>query len=192
MSPDEALISAIESADLAGVQRALAAGANPNVDVDPELQPMVGTGRSLLHMAMVRRQIESPAAKAELLHIMRALLEAGAEADRASCAEMVLNNLSFSDTPLNHAAAVGDADAVRLLLECGAHPAGLSLSGRPPNAQVYCTALHRAAENDDPEIARLLLAAGADGNVPGIGGITPLRIALGRHHTRVAEVLGAV
>lgn len=192
MMPNRALVAAIESADLDGVRGAMAAGADPNMDVSREFQPMIGTGRSLLHMAMVRRAIESPARKTRLLDIMRALIDAGAEPDRPSCAEMVFDDLSFFDTALNYAASSGDAEAVRLLLDCGADPAGLAFSGKPPAAQVYCTALHRAAENDDLEIARLLLAAGADANALGIGGITPLKIARGRGHTRIAEVLGTV
>ena len=72
----------------------------------------------------------------------------------------------------------------------GADPAGVALIGAAdvPN-ELYCTALHRTAENNNAEIARLLIDAGADINATGIGGITPLQMAKGRKHDHVAVVL---
>jgi ankyrin repeat protein len=39
------------------------------------------------------------------------------------------------------------------------------------------TALHRAVESEDPEHVRFLLRRGADQNIKGVMGMTPLEVA---------------
>jgi ankyrin repeat protein len=56
---------------------------------------------------------------------------------------------------------------------------------RRRRSEFYYTALHCSANNDNPAIARLLIKAGANVNAAGIGGITPVQIAMGRKHERV-------
>jgi ankyrin repeat protein len=56
--------------------------------------------------------------------------------------------------PLHSAAAVRDAEAIRLLLEAGADPNAKEAAGFTP--------LHAAAHHDDEASAALLLRYGAD------------------------------
>ena len=127
------------------------------------------------------------------LLIVRMLMEAGTDRNRVSVVDvskLMPNTKSYGDTPLNHAAAWEDVAAAQVLLQCGADPAGVALVGSSETpTDIYCTALHRTAENGNVEIARLLIAGGADVNARGMGGITPIQIARGRHHDDVAAVL---
>ena len=84
--------------------------------------------------------------------------------------------------PLLAAAAHGNADAVALLLRCGADPRGVDHEGISP--------LHRAVQADAPDIVDLLLAAGAEIDLrerkwKG----TPLTWALVLHRPHIAREL---
>jgi ankyrin repeat protein len=83
---------------------------------------------------------------------------------------------------LGMATATCDERLVELLLERGADPAHANVHG--------WTALHQAGYVGRPELARLLLDAGAphDGSARGDGG-TPLIVALFWGHRETAEVL---
>lgn len=84
--------------------------------------------------------------------------------------------------PLLDAAARGDLQALRALLEGGADP-GVALGDG-------LTALHIAAEEGNVDMARLLLDAGADAEAKTrIGSYTPLHLAAGSAHLDVVEVL---
>ena len=72
--------------------------------------------------------------------------------------------------PLLHvAAALGQTDLAKLLLEAGADPKSRDAAGR--------TALHRAAWGYNPKTLDLLLHAGADVNARDAQGRTPLHVA---------------
>lgn len=105
--------------------------------------------------------------------LVRALLDAGAEAD-------VTNN--YGSTPLAEAVKLGNVELVRMLLEAGADPDS-------PN-QDRQTALMLAAHIGALEIARMLIEHGADVNaVETFRGQTALMWAAAENHPAVAELL---
>jgi ankyrin repeat protein len=83
---------------------------------------------------------------------------------------------------LGMATATGDARTVRLLLDRGADPAHANAHGWTP--------LHQTAYSNQPELATMLLDAGAspDAEARGEGG-TPLVVALFWGHREVPELL---
>jgi ankyrin repeat protein len=83
-------------------------------------------------------------------------------------------------TPLIAAALNGSAPMVALLLERGADVDAVAGGA---------TALTEAVQRSDPEVVGLLLAAGADPNMPMPDGGTPYCYAKGRDLGRVAELL---
>jgi len=101
------------------------------------------------------------AARAGAVDAMRALLDAGADANFADARN--------GWTPLLHAIHKRQVDAVRLLLERGADP----------NTPVHAmTPLLMAASDPDPAVVQLLLEYGADPKVRGAGGSTALSEAV--------------
>ncbi len=89
---------------------------------------------------------------------------------------------SWSDAPVADAAARGDLDAVRRLLRGGADANAPQGDGM--------TALHWAAERDDPELADVLLYAGARVDAgTRIGHYTPLHLAARGAGATVVELL---
>lgn len=119
------------------------------------------------------------------LEIIRLLLSARADP----------NLRTFSRTPLSLAVHRGDKDVVKLLLDAGANPSGecwspLSKLPRPKGGLAfYCNALHTAAERGFADIARLLLARGAEISARDHSGEMALQIAQHRHHDDVVSVL---
>jgi ankyrin repeat protein len=83
-------------------------------------------------------------------------------------------------TPLMSAALNGSAPVVALLLERGA-AVGATAAG--------ATALTEATQRGDPEVIGVLLAAGADPNVPMPDDRTPMCYAKGRGFGQVADLL---
>ena len=73
--------------------------------------------------------------------------------------------------PLQLAAFFGRPEAVELLLARGAE------LSTPARHQFHVTALHAALAGPTPEVARALVAAGADVNARQQGGVTPLQEA---------------
>lgn len=108
---------------------------------------------------------------------------AGLDADRASSTAGVRAEVAAAfDSPVADAAERGEAEAVRVLLRDGADPNAAQADGM--------TALHWAAFNNDTEIARILLYAGATVRATTrLGGYTPLHLASKAGHSQVAEVL---
>ena len=87
-----------------------------------------------------------------------------------------------ADAPLADAAMHGDIAAVRSLLEQSANVNAPQGDGT--------TALHWAAHRDDPEIARLLVQAGANLNAKTrLGDLTPLLLAAKNGNTTLIEIL---
>lgn len=81
--------------------------------------------------------------------------------------------LRYSNSPAEVAAARGQTECLRLLLDAGASPDGvrpLTLAAEPP--------LVGAAINRHPETVRLLLERGADPNCRSSAGHSPLRAML--------------
>jgi uncharacterized protein len=73
--------------------------------------------------------------------------------------------------PLQLAAFFGRPEAVELLLARGAEVS------TPARHQFHVTALHAALAGPTPDVARTLIAAGADVNARQQGGVTPLQEA---------------
>ena len=87
-----------------------------------------------------------------------------------------------ADSPVADAAKRGDVEAVRELLRQGADPNAAQNDGM--------TALHWAAADNDAEIARTLLYAGATVRATTrLGGYTPLHLASRSGHAEVARIL---
>ena len=100
----------------------------------------------------------------------------------ALAAVLALSGASPADSPVADAAERGDLGAVRALLRQGADVNTAQSDGM--------TALHWAASNNDLEVARTLLYAGATVRATTrLGGYTPLHLASRGGHAGVAEIL---
>ncbi|MEM0915652.1 MAG: ankyrin repeat domain-containing protein [Planctomycetota bacterium] len=77
--------------------------------------------------------------------------------------------------PLHHAAALGDAAIVAVILGAGGHPDARTRAATPEFARA--TALHFAAAGDHRAVVDLLLDADAEPNVLDAHGTTPLEAA---------------
>src|SRR6478752_2704525 len=97
--------------------------------------------------------------------IVRALLAAGADPNRASGGE-------DEGLPLSGAAAWNHADVVEVLLEAGAEPSGRESGG--------WSALLWAAANGQADALKVLLAAGAEAEEANDSGETALTLATRR------------
>jgi ankyrin repeat protein len=133
--------------------------------------------------AALRRTVEGLAESGEPFARAFRALEAGSLDELRALLErfpeLPLARGTNGDTLLNIATTEA---AVRLLLEHGADVAQANAHGWTP--------LHQAAYSDRPDLARLLLDAGAPADVSGRGaGGTPLVVALFWGHRRVTEVL---
>jgi ankyrin repeat protein len=151
------------------------------------------------------------AAEAGVVRVVRLLLQHGAMVDA--------QETRFGQTALMYAARAGHADIVATLLEHGAQPGLATVVGPAPrfiapNSQAGfgfgvgiirggvpadrgrrearpggLTALHYAARQNHPEVAKLLLAAGADVNAREANDITPLLMAVSNDSVATAHLL---
>lgn len=78
-----------------------------------------------------------------------------------------------SEPPLHKAARAGHATVVSFLLEAGIRPSLVAGAG-----DGKLTALHSAAAGCSPEVAQILLAAGADARVLDANGATPAHLSV--------------
>ena len=85
--------------------------------------------------------------------------------------------------PLQLAAFFGRPEAVELLLARGAEVS------TPARHQFHVTALHAALAGPTPDVARTLIAAGADLNARQQGGVTPLQEAAANGALDLVRVL---
>jgi uncharacterized protein len=85
--------------------------------------------------------------------------------------------------PLQLAAFFGRPNAVELLLARGAEVS------TPARHQFHVTALHAALAGPTPEVARALIAAGAEVNARQQGGVTPLQEAAGNGQVDLVRLL---
>lgn len=133
-----ALIQAIRAGDLDALSALLAE--HPGL-AEARLEDRRGS-RTPLHVAT-----DWPGYFPNGPEVVRALLAAGADPDADS-------ENPFGVRPLHAAAAAGDHDSARALLEAGADPNVRQQGGYTP--------LHSAAHSGDVELVRLLLVHGAD------------------------------
>jgi uncharacterized protein len=165
-----------------------------------------GDGLPVLLLALFHQQREAAAALLEAepeLGILEAAAAGRADrvrellaADPASIAQRTPEGF----TTLGLAAFLGGPEPVRVLLEHGAdadddadNPFGVRPveAGADPNRQQQggFVPLHEAAHSDDVEMARLLLAHGADPALAADDGRDARRMAADDGSTRVAELL---
>ena len=174
LSPDDALLNAVQGNEPDVITRAIAAGADVNLRDEGEFggTPLHRASRNSHHEAVV------------------ALLQGGADPDRVD---------RFGRTSL-HIAAVGNhSEVVQSLLEGGANPNVADRNGTTPLHQArYAdvvdrlldyganpderdqegwTPLHVRANEGDPGALQRLIGRGADVNARDDHGNTPLRIA---------------
>jgi len=107
--------------------------------------------------------------------VVAALLNAGAD----------INATDLNGTALHRAAANGNVDIVKLLIEKKADVNTKMPSGRHKGA----TPLFDAARSGSAEVVRLLLAGGAVVDAPTENGVTPLMVASMEGHTAVIDAL---
>jgi ankyrin repeat protein len=135
------------------------------LDLDPSLAGAYAEdGFTPLHLAVFFRH---PAAARLLVH-------------RGAAVDAVAGNPSRV-RPLHSAAAGGDLDCVRLLVEAGAEPGPVQHGGYTP--------LHAVAQRGDAQGVRLLLAAGADPAAKTDAGESAADLARAAGHAGVAALL---
>ena len=126
-----------------------------------------------------------------VVEMVKLLLRAGANPDK----------LSPTRSPLHLAVGYEDLETVRILLQSGASPEGIAVStasklsrreGRKFIEGFYGTSLHCAAEQNLLEIAKALIAAGANPERLDYEDQTPLQVASARGHKEVADFLASL
>lgn len=182
MPRNDELILAAVAGDLATVERLIEGGADPNSVDQHGMGPLLNfhpavTRYLLEHGAnpdLQRNENIAPVLVGVCGHFecLRLMLEAGADANRAS--------EHNGETALHGVAGGSDLEAVRLLLDHGANPnsrtkPGMKTYGLWRDARVRGeTPLHRAAAWGSPEVIQLLLDSGADPTIRDANKDTPL------------------
>ena len=129
-------------------------------------------GQSLLHKAAAGGWAE----------LVEALVAAGASIDGREV---------FGETPMCRAAEAGHLETVEVLARLGASTNLGARSKRALRGREACHGpLHIAAASGQVELARLLVAAGADVKAPNSGGLAPMELALA--HPEMVEALSAM
>lgn len=166
-----------------------------------------GSGWTPLHLVCASRFHLDPARAAGLADVARLLLDAGAVIDAKSTGQRCWRPLECAVTSANSSA--NNEPIIRLLLDRGApvrsetvvaslYAAGGTwclalLTGAPGvTPEILTEALAEAAIGSDPEAVRVLLAAGADPDIPGPDGRSARRRALAAAGGATVGLLGAV
>ncbi len=165
----EALFTAIENDDVEMVRLLVEAGADVNAAEG-------FGGNTPLHEAVEKGDAE----------IVKILVAAGADVEAEGF---------MSRTPLSLAAEEGATEIIQILLGPGPD-AGTSADDEDKEAasvpSMGSEALFTAIENDDVEMVRLLVEAGADVNAAeGFGGNTPLHEAVEKGDAEIVKILVA-
>ncbi len=133
------LNKAISSFNLPRIKELIAEGINVNkVNKNDRLTPLL--------LAIKLRRAD----------IVKLLIDASANLHKA---------MIYADTPLGFAAAKGNLEIVKLLLEVGADP----------NKGIYGSPLHRAVLGEYSDIVKILIEAKANVNFTDMYGMTPWR-----------------
>jgi len=201
-----ALHRAIGSGDVEETSRLLSEGVDPNCIGDSTLnfkyaftalcaaiqsvrhahtQPKIDAASNEALPDMPVKKLDYAAYRANCIEIMKRLLAGGADPNRRT----------FSRTPLSLAAYAGDAEAVSLLLDAGASPAGECWSPfsdlpRPKGGLAFCNnAIHEATSKGYTDVVRVLCDRGADTSARDHQGKTALQIARKRGHKDIIHIL---
>jgi len=189
-SEKPALTSAIQSGDIATVERLLTEGADLEGTGEKGPTPLA-IAAAFDRLEMVQLLLDGGAdvnarngaavfagaycPNPEALELM---LERGADPNVSSTVDRGNGASTSGYTALMRATRLGRSENVRLLLEAGASVNAVDGDGR--------TALHHAAAAGEVEVPGALIGAGADANDRDKGGATPLHLA------RTAELADAL
>jgi cytohesin len=169
---DQALMLAAERGDAAGIEAAVARGAQVNSHDTRKS----ADGKTPLVLAVENGHEDA----------VKALLRLGADVELKAKTSphntrAILDSESQERTPLHVAAALGRTGLAKLLLDSGA-----SLKARDESRE---TPLHVAAAGNHVEAVRLLLEHGADVEAKGRDNMTPLLYAAARGHVEAGLAL---
>lgn len=191
--------AAVVLGDVARVRAELDRDPGAATRVDP------GSGWSALHLACASRFHLDPARAPGLAEVARLLLDAGAEIDGASTGRRCWRPLECAVTSANSSS--NNEPIIRLLLERGApvrsetlvaslYAAGgtwcLELLTKTADGgpELLTEALAEAVAGADRDAVAVLLAAGADPDIPGPDGRSARRRALAAGVAETVELLG--
>ncbi|BAY77232.1 ankyrin [Nostoc linckia NIES-25] len=177
---DEQLIAAIESRDTQRVKELLATGANPNAKKgDETAYELARYGPDEIKCAL----IEAGADDSSLRHsLVWAVMTNRVETVRVLLAKGADVNVStYSGSPLEEAARVGNAEIVDLLIAAGADV---------DNGSMLSTPLLKVIENGNFDIALKLIAAGANPTqTTKYNGIPPIAMSAAQGSAAVIRAL---
>ncbi|MFN6564992.1 MAG: ankyrin repeat domain-containing protein [Nostoc sp. ChiSLP01] len=177
---DEQLIAAIESRDTQRVKELLATGANPNAKKgDETAYELARYGPDEIKCALIHAGADDPSLRHSLVwavmtnrvETVRVLLAKGAD----------VNVSTYSGSPLEEAARVGNAEIVDLLIAAGADV---------DNGSMLLTPLLKAIEKGNFNIALKLIAAGANPTqTTKYNGVAPITMSAAQGSAAVIRAL---
>ena len=180
------LLAAIRSADLAAVERLLAAGDLPRAPGEDHYSDMTFAANSERADVLIPKLLAAGAEPFDALvatkdpMIAELLIEAGADPNGRSY---------WGDTPLSKAAVVADLRLLNVLLAAGADPNVTTADGRTPLMLAAATARSRDHDKEGLAVVRRLLSAGAKPDALDPRGRPAWHYAANRNHVKAAELL---